>query len=193
MTEGAKLSRMSKRYYWMKFYNDFFDSKRIKKLRKLAGGDTYTIIYLKILLLAIKTDGVIAFTGLEDEFADELALDIDEEPENVRITLTYLLNTGLAESSDNVSYYFPYAVANVGSEGSSAKRMRDYRKRKASLCDTDVTRALRLSDGEIDTRDKIQDTREETRDKGKESIKESAPYSATAWEEFDRKYGGRHG
>jgi hypothetical protein len=36
-----------KRYYWLKLQDGFFDSKRIKKLRKLAGGDTYTIIYLK--------------------------------------------------------------------------------------------------------------------------------------------------
>ena len=33
-----------KRYYWLKLRNDFFDSVRMKKLRSVAGGDTYTII-----------------------------------------------------------------------------------------------------------------------------------------------------
>ena len=42
----------AKRYYWLKFRDDFFDSKRIKKLRKMAGGDTYVIIYLKMQLKA---------------------------------------------------------------------------------------------------------------------------------------------
>lgn len=124
---------MSKRYYWLKLKDDFFSSKRIKKLRKLAGGDTYTIVYLKIQLLAMKTDGIIKFTGLEEDFVDELALDIDEDPDNVRLTLSYLLNVGLAETSDNVSYFFPYAVENVGSEAGSTIRSRECRARKKLL------------------------------------------------------------
>ena len=36
-----------KKYYWMKFQREFFKSLRIKKLRRLAGGDTYTIIFLR--------------------------------------------------------------------------------------------------------------------------------------------------
>ena len=67
----------SKRYYWLKFRDDFFDSKRIKKLRRMAGGDTYVIIYLKMQLKALRTGGVLEFTGIEKEFAEELSLDID--------------------------------------------------------------------------------------------------------------------
>ncbi len=48
---------MGKRYYWLKLPDDFFRQKPIKKLRKIAGGDTYTIIYLKMLLIAMKQDG----------------------------------------------------------------------------------------------------------------------------------------
>ena len=43
-----------KKYYWLKLGDEFFGDKTIKKLRKIAGGDTYTIIYLKMLLLAVK-------------------------------------------------------------------------------------------------------------------------------------------
>ena len=116
-----------KRFYWLKLKEDFFTSKRIKKLRKLAGGDTFTIIYLKLQLLAMKSDGVLRWTGLEQDFAAELALDIDEDVENIKVTMAYLLSCGLAESSDNVNFLFPYAVENVGSEGSSAQRMREAR------------------------------------------------------------------
>ena len=41
---------MAKRYYWLKLKNDFFRGKHIKMLRKIAGGDTYTIIYLKMII-----------------------------------------------------------------------------------------------------------------------------------------------
>ena len=30
---------MSKKYYWLKLKNDFFAQPKIKKLRRLAGGD----------------------------------------------------------------------------------------------------------------------------------------------------------
>lgn len=166
---------MGKRYYWLKLKDDFFSSKRIKKLRRLAGGDTFTIIYLKIQLLAMKTDGVIKFTGLETDFVDELALDIDEEPENIRLTLAYLLNTGLAETSDNVSFFFPYAVENVGSETASAKRVRKYRERQALQCNDDVTQVKRLCNGEKEIESEIEiDTETEERKAIKENEAENA-------------------
>lgn len=120
-----------KRYYWLKLKEDFFKSKRIKKLRNMAGGDTYTIIYLKMQLLSLRTDGVLQWTGLEDNFADELALDLDEKPEDVEVTLMYLLKTGLAETIDNVSFVLPWVLENTGSEGASAQRWRDWKERKA--------------------------------------------------------------
>ena len=148
---------MPKRYYWLKLKDDFFTSKRVKKLRNMAGGDTYLIIYLKMQLLAMKTDGVLTWTGLEDDFADELALDLDEKPDDVEVTLLYLLKVGLAETQDNRSFFFPYAVENTGSEDASAKRVRDYRKRQtlqsnapALQSNTDVTEVKRLCNVEIE-------------------------------------------
>lgn len=133
----------AKRYYWLRFRDDFFDSKRIKKLRRMAGGDTYVIIYLKMQLKALKTDGVLEFTGIEQEFADELALDIDESADDVRVVLAFLLSYGLCECSDNVHYFLPYVVENTGSETAAAQRMRDHRAReKLAECNI-VTPQLR--------------------------------------------------
>ena len=137
-----------KRYYWLKLQDDFFTSKRIKKLRKIAGGDTYTIIYLKMQLLAMKNNGMLEYTGIESTFAEELALDLDEEPENVSVTINFLLSCGLLETNDNVEYFVPYAVANTGSETSSAKRVREFRERKSLQCNTDVTPVKQNCNGE---------------------------------------------
>lgn len=135
-----------KKYVWLKLKEDFFSSKRIKKLRKMAGGDTYTIIYLKMQLLSLKTDGILKYTGLEDNFAAELALDLDESPEDVSVVLMYLASCGLIETSDNVNFLLPYVVANTGSETDAAQRMREMRKRN------NVTPALRscYTEKEID-------------------------------------------
>lgn len=117
------------RFFWLKLPEDFFSSKRIKKLRRLAGGDTLTIIYLKLQLLAIRSGGIIRFSGLESTIYDELALDLDEDPSNVQMCIQYLLSTGLAEASDESALLLPWAVANTGSETSSARRMREARDR----------------------------------------------------------------
>ena len=93
-------------------------------------------------LIAMTHDGILQWSGLDDNFADELALELDEEPANVEVTINYLLSCGLAETSDDVTFFFPYAVKNVGSEGSSAKRMRESRARaklrEPSQCSNDV-------------------------------------------------------
>lgn len=161
----------AKRYYWLRLYDDFFTSKRIKKLRKMAGGDTYTIIYLKMQLLAMKSNGILKWTGLEDDFAEELALDIDEEADNIRVTLSYLIHCGLAETSDEISFFFPYSIANTGSENASAQRVREYRERQKALqCNTDVTQVKQLcnAEKEIETID-IDIDRDRERDKVKET------------------------
>ena len=138
-----------KRYYWLRLQKDFFDSKRIKKLRKLAGGDTYTIIYLKMQLLSLETDGILRWTGLEDDFASELALDLDEKPENVAVTLQYLLSCGLAETEDNVNFFLPWVEKNTGSEDDGTQRVRDYRARQKALhCNADVTQVKRIGNVE---------------------------------------------
>lgn len=134
----------NKKYFWLKLYNDFFSSKRIKRLRSLAGGDTYTIIYLKMQLKALKDDGYLYFDDVMDDFAEELALDIDENADDVRVTIQYLSRVGLLESSENGKEYFlPYVQTCIGSETASAQRVRNYRARKkeqeALPCNADET------------------------------------------------------
>lgn len=132
-----------KRYYWMKFQRDFFTSLRIKKLRRLAGGDTYTIIYLKLQLLSIVSEGYLQFKHVLDSFAEEMAEEIDEDVENVEITISYLLACGLMIQTED-TYFLPYAAENIGSECASAERVRNLRERQKALhCNKDVTKVLR--------------------------------------------------
>lgn len=117
-----------KRYYWLKLREDFFESKRIKKLRKL--GETCLIIYLKMQLKALKTDGVIEWAHVEDDFVDELALDLDEPSEYVKRTLDFMIRQGLCEVTDEgQTFNLPYVAYNTGSETASAQRSREYRER----------------------------------------------------------------
>lgn len=156
-----------KRYFWLKLHKDFFQRKEIKRLRKIAGGDTYTIIYLKMLLRSIMSEGQLYFDGLEEDFAAEVALDLDESEENVQITITYLLNSGLLEMRSDDEYYLPDTKNSTGCETAVAARVRRHReKQKALQCNTDVTQVKHLCNGEIEKEiDKEKDIEIEHRDR----------------------------
>ena len=61
---------MAKKYFWLKLKDNFFKQKSIKKLRKMAGGDTFTIIYLKMQLLSLTNEGKLYYEGVEDNFVE---------------------------------------------------------------------------------------------------------------------------
>lgn len=120
---------VNKKYYWLKLKNDFFNQKIIKKLRKIAGGDTYTIIYLKMQLASIQNNGRLVFEGVESTFAEELALELDEDLENVNVTLAYLQANKLIEIVEDDEYLLTAVPDVIGSESAAAERMRNSRKR----------------------------------------------------------------
>lgn len=122
-----------KRYYWLKLKEGFFKEKAMKKLRKVAGGDTYTIIYLKMLLLSLQNNGRIYFDSIEDDFSEEIALEIDEEPDNVRFTILFLEKCGLLSYESEDTIYLDSIEEMIGSEAASTIRSRKSRGNKKAL------------------------------------------------------------
>ena len=172
-----------KRYFWLKLHKDFFQRKEIKRLRKIAGGDTYTIIYLKMLLRSIMSEGKLYFDGLEENFSSELALDLDESEENVQITVTYLLNSGLLEMRSEDEYYLPDTKDSTGCETAGAARVRKHRERQKALqCNTDVTQVKQFCNVEIEKEKELYKEKEKELYKEKE---EKTPSSVLNLEIYD--------
>lgn len=172
MAEGQK------RYYWLKLQNDFFSRKEIKRLRRIAGGDTLTIIYLKMLCRSLKDNGRLYYDGLDNDFVSELAMDIDEDTENVQITVNYLIKTGLLEQIDEVEYTLKDAESNTGTETAVAARVRKHRERRKALqCNTDVTAAKQLGNVEIEKEKEIEIDKE-IEEEIEEEKKEERPASS---------------
>lgn len=120
----------NKKYYWLKLKDTFFTDKRIKKLRKIAGGDTYTIIYLKIQLLSLQDEGNLYFDNVENTFEEEIALQIDEDVEDVKITISYLIRNNLLQEINENTYELLETKNCIGSETRNAESMRKLRERK---------------------------------------------------------------
>ena len=130
----------NRRYYWLKLKEDFFTDKRIKRLRRISGGDTYTIIYLKLLLLSLKDSGKLYYDGVETDFIKELALTIDEKEDDVMVTVNYLIAQNLMEIIvENDEYFLTEIPSLIGSETASTRRSRKSREQKMLQCNTTAT------------------------------------------------------
>lgn len=141
----------NKRYYWIQLTQDFFKSKEMKLLRKIAGGDTHTIIYLKMMLISLEDGGCIYYDGLADNLAEEIALMIDENVEDIKITLLFLESKGLLTRKNDRDYFLEQVPEMVGSETASARRVRKFRENQLALqCNNDVTKRNGDIDKEID-------------------------------------------
>ncbi|EFU63405.1 phage replisome organizer N-terminal domain-containing protein [Streptococcus oralis] len=136
----------NKRYYWIQLAQDFFKSKEMKLLRKIAGGDTHTIIYLKMMLISLEDGGHIYYDGLADNLAEEIALVIDENVEDIKITLIFLESKGLLTRINDRDYFLEQVPEMVGSETASTRRSRKHRELKELHCNTIAT----TCNGDID-------------------------------------------
>jgi predicted phage replisome organizer len=147
---------LDKKYYWLKLKEDFFDEKYIKALRKLPDGDALTIVYLKMQLKSLKTEGIIQYEHILPSAEEELALVLDEDVNTVRLTLSAILNMGLVEKWENDTLYMVAMQNLIGSETAVAERVRKHREKQKMLqCNTDVTNCNTYI--EIEKRDKIKD------------------------------------
>lgn len=137
----------NRRYYWLQLKDDFFNSKEMKLMRKLPGGEEITIIYLKMMLISLSEQGKLYFEGLAEDLAEELSLIIDEDPEAIRLTLMFLTKKKLLTTSDDYQFNLEQVPEMIGSETASARRVRKHREnQKALQCNSDVTKC----NGDID-------------------------------------------
>ena len=136
------MTKAKRRYYWLKLKEDFFVDIRMKRLRKLSGGDTYTIIYLKLLLLSLRDEGKLYFERVDENFVKELALVIDETEDDIQVTLRYLQGVGLLEIISEDEYFLTELPTLIGSETDWAVKKRKYREQRKELMDKERTLSL---------------------------------------------------
>lgn len=138
----ATMSTDPKKYYWLKLFDSFFRDPKIKKLKTLAGGDTYIVILLKFMLYTIKNNGIYVFEGIEKTLEKELELVLDEKEEHINVVLMFLQQTGLILEVAENQFQLTQVPTMLGTESTSAERVRKHRatKQKALQCNTTVTR-----------------------------------------------------
>lgn len=122
----------NKRFYWLKLVEDFFEQREIKKLRMIAGGDTYTIIYLKLQLLSLENSGEIYFEATEKDIYEQLHFELDEKIDDIKMTILFLKENRLIDIKEqDLSFIETKQLIGVTTAG--ALRVRRHRERKKEM------------------------------------------------------------
>lgn len=134
---------MEKRFFWLKLRETFFNETYIKAMRTFKNGDSLVLTYLEMALYSLKSNGVIERGELTQSLADEISIAINEPVVRVKKTIEMLTKARVAEL-DGDRLYLTEMMKLMGSESTSAERMRRLRTRKSeelppSQCDTAVT------------------------------------------------------
>lgn len=134
---------MEKRFFWLKLRETFFNETYIKAMRTFKNGDSLVLTYLEMALYSLKSNGIIERGELTQSLADEISIAINEPVVRVKKTIEMLTKARVAEL-DGDRLYLTEMMKLMGSESTSAERMRRLRTRKSeelppSQCDTAVT------------------------------------------------------
>ena len=130
-----------KKYYWFKLFDNFFESKVVKKLEKDGKDDrdTYICVYLKLLLLSLANQGTIYQEGLEETLDEELALIINRDEEKVKEIIKTLIKIKAIEVKSEGEYFMTEVPSLIGSETENAKKMRQLRNKKITDYNSVIT------------------------------------------------------
>lgn len=95
------MSTENKKYFWFKLKEDFFMSKEMKILRKMPSGADMILVFLKLQLQALKTNGVIEIDGLCNTIEEELSVLIDEDAQLIKMSLIALNKFSMLNIDEN--------------------------------------------------------------------------------------------
>ncbi len=103
---------------WFKLDSGFFNNCHIKEMKKLENGDTYIIIYLKMILLSLNNNGLITHNSVNNDLSEQIALKLDEDVKNVKAVMTLLEDNDLIKKMGN-RYFLKQTINNISVECSS--------------------------------------------------------------------------
>ena len=130
----------NKKYYWLKLKDDFFERDEIKIIESQKNGKDYINFYLKLLLKSVKTEGTLRFKDAIPYNLDMLSTITNCNIDTVNTSINTFISLGLMEKWEDGTFYMLEVQNMVGSETSSAARVRKHRLKntKPLQCNNNV-------------------------------------------------------
>lgn len=145
---------MEKRFYWIKLKTDFFNQDAIDFLMSQENGSQYVVLYQMLCLQSANNNGNLS-SNIGEMIVPFDVLKIARDckyfsVDTVTIALELFKRLGLIyENNGNVLCISQFEEM-VGSETTSAKRVREHRARKVLQCNTNVTQEIEYRDKSIE-------------------------------------------
>ncbi|WP_341273249.1 phage replisome organizer N-terminal domain-containing protein [Lactococcus lactis] len=103
----------------------------MKNLRRtVSGGDSLVLIYQQMLLSSLPNNGVIYYEGTLQDVAQEIALNLDEKLDDIKLTIDYFQKAGLLQIGDDGSAEMLQVPMLIGQETNWNKYKREKKLEK---------------------------------------------------------------
>lgn len=126
----------SKKYYWLKLKEDFFEEDSIAWIEEQENGKDYCLFYLKLCLKSLKNNGLLirnVGSMLVPYDAKTLAKITNTDIDTVRIAMDILTKIGLIQILENGEIFVTQLQNMVGSETKWAEKKRLQRQKKDNV------------------------------------------------------------
>ena len=139
---------MSKKFYWLKLKNDFFNREEIKLVEAMPNGKEYIIFYLKLLLKSIESDGKLLFRHTLPYSLEMLATITSTNVDTVKIAIEIFLKLSMMEKLDDGTIFMIETQNMVGCETKWAGYKRESRQKigqspnKSKNCQLEIERDI---------------------------------------------------
>lgn len=131
-----------KRFFWLKLKRDFFKRHDIMIIEAMPNGKDYILFYLKLLAESIDHEGHLRFSQTIPYNEQMLSTITNTNIDIVRCACKVFLELDLMEKLDDGTLFMNESKKMIGSESSSAERVRKYRENNTLLhCNDDVTKS----------------------------------------------------
>lgn len=124
------MDKNTKKFYWLKLKNDFFDREEIKLIESMKNGKEYIIFYLKLLLKSIEDNGKLYFRNTIPYSPEMLASITSTNIDTVKVAVDLFLNLGMMEKWDDGTLFMIETQNMIGSESKWAEYKRNQRAKK---------------------------------------------------------------
>jgi predicted phage replisome organizer len=123
---------INKKYYYLKFKENYFDQDHIKVIEAMKNGYEYSLIILKLYLKAVKFDGQLKINEAipyHKDKIDLLAGVIGHDPANVGLAINLAKDLGVIEILDSGEIFMKDIQNFIGHSSTEADRKKQYRQK----------------------------------------------------------------
>lgn len=106
----------SKKNFWLKLKNNFFERDEIKIIESHSNGKDYIIFYMKLLLKSVESDGELFFRDTIPYSSTMLSTITNTNEDTVKVAVDLFIKLGLMEKWDDGTLFMIETQNMVGKE-----------------------------------------------------------------------------